>query len=1011
MFGGSRGRVAEAQLRLDISPWQRGATAALAISRTLRNGVQTNLQSINSSLGAGTTRAVSQVAQGFREATRAADEFAKTDTGRLVQGINQVERGLRGVSVAAGLIAAIGIKEAGNLQRQNALLKIFSRTQEGLVSNQEQIRDFAAETSQSYLTTLEAANQILPTINRYKIDLGGVLSIIQRLALLDPLQGTQGAAFAIREALSGQGRSLAARFELPLSQVNGIIKGAAGDPQKIIEGLDGLVNQLGLTEEAFLELQNSGVNSLQRLSGTLREAIGTAFTPALTQVIIPFADGLNRLLTELNATNPQLLALAGTGVILVAALSPVLLILGKLITAFGIISTFLGTGTGASIVAGLKSFAAAAIPFAAATGAGLAGGIVGGTALAQGLANNGIGDQRLRSDSGENPFAVLFERLKQYLFIVVTQLVGAVSTLVMILKKAGVLIEFALSNLDTILQIGGTLIAEAFASVVVKIGDILVSLGSILGAFGGTEANALGEALRLIGNAGISDAQDNRAALEAGLNGTGKLDQQIKAIELESANFIRDFGRSALEFFAIGITESVDEAERPLTFISQIFGTMREAGTGLVAALNATIPAMIDAAAKEKELNDERAITIQRLTEQRQIEDDRQAFDDNLSDYRKVNDFRRSIQSDDAAFYDDRLRDAQNFATTLQDEESDNLIDRAELQRNFHQEELRDTEEQGRKLERIERETRENVQKAARKLDASGVSEAYRAGKRQMDEASEQSTTERKRRLEDYTQRLEDFDRNAQLEKDRRIRDFNTQRAEAESQYIIRRNERLREFNQQMNEEAYDRSIRNMRRQEDRIRQDRIEQEDYSRRITALWNTVYTESMLWSNLRDVVTGASAGIRSAIASLFLSPPTALGAAGGSRGASLNPGTGRSIGTSAIQSSFPTLSSTSRQTAGGGIRYGHYAMGGTPPLNQPVLVGERGVEVVQFTSPVKIHSSESSATRGMGRGGAGLMIGNFAPVFGIPNLDSVALELHMRIEATIQQFANEYVARRA
>lgn len=995
---GSRQRIAQALLQLNISQFQRAAQAAIATSRTLSTGVTRNFQTINTALSSNTTRSVSRVAQGFRDITQASQEFARTDLGRLNTGLREVEQNFRGISVAAGLVATLGIREASNLQRQNALLKVFSRTQEGLINNQQQIRDFATETSQSYLTTLEAANAILPTVNRYKIDLGQVLSIIQRLAILDPAQGTGGAAFAIREALSGAGRSLAARFELPLSQVNGIIKGAAGDPQKVIEGLNTLVDQLGLTQEAFLELQNSGVNSLDRLGGTIREALGTAFTPALQRVIIPLADGLNNLLNQLSQTNPQLLALAGTGTIIVAGLTPVLLILTQLINMFGVISTFLGTGSGAGILAGLKGIATVAGGAIASVG----GGILAGAGVAQLMANSGNRSGDLgRIADGENVFSVLWERIRQLMFITINTLVTAFAAIVATIKKADAYLDTAIFNLGKTIEIGGERINQAISQLVISIGDALIGVASVLGAFGGTEVNAIGELLKVIGQASSNQAEDNITRLEGQYITQNKLDARFAEIDTEMENFSRNFGQGLLDVLGLRQVQEVAEAARPVSLINQLFGVMRTAAEGVGSALQGVIPAMIDATTKISEMNEELALTVQRRNEQRGIEDERQLFDDILADYRKVSDFRRSLAQDDADFYESQLQKSRDFYDDLDEIETDSTEEQLELQKKLAQDGVRAAEDHGRTLARIERETRENVQKSARRLDASGVTEAYRNGRRQLEEANEQYDTERRRRQEDYVLRLEEIRSQAVSERDERIRAFNQELVDDQNQYNHQRQRRVDEFNRQLAEEAYDRQISAMRRAEDRAREDRIEQEDHQRRIQALWNTVYTESMLWANLRDVVTGAASGIRAAIASIFnVGTSSGLGgAAGGAPGSSgSSTTTGRSV--------FPTLTETSRVSVDGKLRY-HYAMGGTPPLNQPVLVGERGVEVVQFTSPVKIHSSESSVTRGMMRGAApGLQIGTFAPVFGIPNLESVAGELHRRMEQTILQFASEY-----
>lgn len=903
------------------------------------------------------------IARQFNLINQEIKQYANTDLGRVASSLNSTVHAMQNLSIISGVLGGFGIREAQNLQRQNALLTVFTRTQARRVETEQQIRDYAEATNQAYLTSLESANSILPTVNRYRVDMQEVLSIVQRLAILDPAQGTQGAAFAIREALSGQGRSLAARFELSLSQVNGIISRAGGDPQKVIEGLNELVNQLGLTKDQFLQLQNSGVNTLQRLGDTVREAVAVAFTPALQNVIIPLAERVIDLLNTLNNTSPALLAIAGTGALVVAGMTPVLFIVGQLVAAYNALAVAAGrasaaqlagagAGAGGSILSrglgalgGLAGSAGSAVssgigaiaPWLLATVGGLGAGAVGGTLIGQGLANAGYGDERLRVDSGKNPFTVLLDTAKKAI-ISFTFLVGDGAIEVgRVLAKLGIRFLTSGDYIQSMITEAGATVSNALLLVAGGLLGIMDDLFSILpfGLGEGFRGAIAGiEALMTIGiSANNNTIQEERVRRENWDNSPAMI-----AADAVVDTFFDGMRDSFYDWIAVaaGLDTHVESIFNNIRGIGEaaggIFGEIRNQVTSNLA------PNLRRGGEEAAIISQEREIALARQREQEMIQMAREEFDYRLGRSRALADFERSRGREAMDFDAQRQRQLEDFNAEMLKSDEEYRSELLELESNYAKDELKRAEDFGKELARIERETRENVLNAARRLDASGVRDAYRSGAQQLADATERYNDERDERQSDYAERIEELRLNNEEQRDERIRSFERQQADQLAQYNLQRQRQLEDFTRRLQDEDFDRAVRRSREIQDRAIRDRIEQEEYNKRINDLWSRLNKETSMWSNFTDSIGASFGRLRDAIAA---SIPEQFRLDGGKSYVPINNGT---------------------KTRG-------YAMGGIPPLNTKVLVGELGPELVSFPSTAYINRHNSPATQNALRGGGG------------------------------------------
>lgn len=181
---------------------------------------------------------------------------------------------------------------AGDQETYNRILGV-ARDQQSLFGGtlQENLEDLSGFSVQARLT---GAN------------LEELIGTAQRLATFDPGQGIRGASLALREALSGNPASLAARFELPRAAIAGLRdeSATAADRLKIINDVladagitsDTVRGSVSETARTYNDLGAAADNAKTALGGLLAEA-AKPIADGGAQALQFIADGLNQIVT------------------------------------------------------------------------------------------------------------------------------------------------------------------------------------------------------------------------------------------------------------------------------------------------------------------------------------------------------------------------------------------------------------------------------------------------------------------------------------------------------------------------------------------------------------------------------------------------------------------------------------------------------------------------------------------------------------------------------------------
>lgn len=212
------------------------------------------------------------------------------------------------ITSAAAKYGLQGAKTAiiGAAEQQQILDTYIART--GSEAHGQAIYDQITQQALKYGQDVNAAhsaamaNMSITNDPKQLTELNG---LAMRLSQLNPAEGFEGAAASIKELMKGDASSIADNFNISSSAVEGsdAYKAAlAGDVEGFIQGMDQLLNQQNMTQEAFEKMMDTPAVKWNILVGEFNNNLGRAgedalkiFSPVLDLLINAFESG------ELNA--------------------------------------------------------------------------------------------------------------------------------------------------------------------------------------------------------------------------------------------------------------------------------------------------------------------------------------------------------------------------------------------------------------------------------------------------------------------------------------------------------------------------------------------------------------------------------------------------------------------------------------------------------------------------------------------------------------------------------------
>lgn len=205
--------------------------------------------------------------------------------------ISAVGAGVAIAGIGAGLatIASSGLSFNNQMEQASAKINAFTKDSAKTAEILADIRDEAAKTPFEFQAMAEATAGLLPAAKQSGESIMDLVKDAEVLAASNPAEGLEGAAFALREAVSGDFTSVIERFNLPRSMINKLKE----------EGLPALeIVRRSMQEMGFdMDLVSALANTAEGRWSTLKDT----FTNLAGQVTQPIFDVMSNSLGDINS--------------------------------------------------------------------------------------------------------------------------------------------------------------------------------------------------------------------------------------------------------------------------------------------------------------------------------------------------------------------------------------------------------------------------------------------------------------------------------------------------------------------------------------------------------------------------------------------------------------------------------------------------------------------------------------------------------------------------------------
>jgi len=233
----------------------------------------------------------------------------------------RLKAGFAAVGAAAGGAVAMaidGIRRNANLEYTELALKSFMGSADKARDAVAMLRAEAQQRPIFKLDDMMAAGQALSTFAGGSVGkLKGLVEMAERLSLLNKEEGMRGAAFSLKEALSGDYASLIERFNVSRSRINEL-KAMGMEGQQIVAKI---LSEMGVSEQTLDDFGGSFAGML----ATLRSNYETFVTEMGGSLFKELQPKLNELVEYLKANQGAINeAAAGIGTALTAAVKAAL---------------------------------------------------------------------------------------------------------------------------------------------------------------------------------------------------------------------------------------------------------------------------------------------------------------------------------------------------------------------------------------------------------------------------------------------------------------------------------------------------------------------------------------------------------------------------------------------------------------------------------------------------------------------------------------------------------------
>jgi hypothetical protein len=230
----------------------------------------------------------------FRNSMNSARNSMNSFKGNIDSGVSSLK------ALAGGIMAAVGaqkllnatIGEAAKFEQSKVLIDAMFNDKKAADSYTKMIQRVAVESPVLNSQDMFANSKSFISLSKNTKVLEKAWKDVEKLNVMDPAQGVEGAVLAMRELAGGDVTSLAERFEIPRKQLNAI-KGLSFDQQVV--ALDKLLAKMNITDKV---VQKMGSTTMAKWS-QFKEKLSIGFRDmgmSALNYAKPAIDNLTKLL-------------------------------------------------------------------------------------------------------------------------------------------------------------------------------------------------------------------------------------------------------------------------------------------------------------------------------------------------------------------------------------------------------------------------------------------------------------------------------------------------------------------------------------------------------------------------------------------------------------------------------------------------------------------------------------------------------------------------------------------
>jgi hypothetical protein len=203
---------------------------------------------------------------------------------------------------AAGAAVAVGFQFNSAIEQSQAKIQAFTKDAKKTGEVLAFVKDEAAKTQFSFSDMADAAANLIPASKQSGVALETLVKQAEVLAAINPEEGLKGAAFSLREALSGDFVSVVERFNLPRQRLNQLK--AEGVPA--IEAIRTALKEMGIDYDVVAAQGKTTAARFDQIKDLLTQLAGVATKPIFDALSVQ----LGRLGDYIQEHKPELEALA-----------------------------------------------------------------------------------------------------------------------------------------------------------------------------------------------------------------------------------------------------------------------------------------------------------------------------------------------------------------------------------------------------------------------------------------------------------------------------------------------------------------------------------------------------------------------------------------------------------------------------------------------------------------------------------------------------------------------------